>query len=112
MSKFGEGFPVGRIVTKLEEYGNFGLSILTQRFTIPKDAATRRTPESEEPDMVPLIIPGDYEVQRLIRSAQADEQMLDLLINRPASSEDVNRYMAQIVLLRTKAIAIHLGIER
>lgn len=84
--------------------------ILMRRFDIPSDAATARTPESEEDKMVPLFIPPQYEVNRLIDEAQQMEMRANAggLALGPEDREDLRRGATD---LRVKAIALHLGIE-
>lgn len=100
---------LGSMIELMQHHGKQAL-IFMRSIRTPADAATARTPESEEGKMVKLVIPPQFEVKRLIDEARQMEMRANAggLALGIEEREDLRRSATD---LRVKAIALHLGIE-
>lgn len=89
-------------------------TLITNRIKTPSDAATARTPESEEGKTIPLFIHTQYEVHELIRKARSHEKLaeeMDRMGSELVFTTSAAKNASLAAMYRSKATSLHLGIE-
>lgn len=104
--KYNPAHVASYAISVMRDFRNFKI----MRMSIPTDAATARTPESEEDPTPKLYIPTSARVAHLIKDARMWEDAAESK-NDGVTPEVRAIRLQRAARLRVKAICIHLGID-